>query len=133
MKSLRRINIRGAKYFITMVTLNREPLLLKNTTIFWNSWRDIRPEVWVILPDHIHIIIEPQDDAISSIIHNFKIRYSRRFRNLYRAGRVWQNRFWDHVIRDEMIGGLQDYLGNDLYERNWGVIDKPSIEGEFGE
>lgn len=77
-------------------------MLLKNIDLFWNSWKDPTPSVWVILPDHFHVIVEVGEADISEVIHNFKITYSRHFRDHYRAGRVWQNRFWDHYIRDEL-------------------------------
>ena len=38
-----------------------------------------------------------------SVARQFKLRFSARYRSLYgfKEGHLWQNRFWDHVIRDE--------------------------------
>lgn len=92
-------------------------------------------------------------------MHNFKITYSRRYRNKFSPGRVWQNRFWDHLIRNESDlnhhldyihynpvkhglthdpfgyphSTLSEFHAKGMYERNWGVIDKPEFAGEFGE
>lgn len=101
MKTLRRYNIADSVYFITMVTFNRNPILTNEKSLFWNCWENIDLDAWVILPDHTHLILSNDDLSISKIIHRFKTKYSRHFRDRFRPGRVWQNRFWDHVIRDE--------------------------------
>ncbi len=113
----------------------------------------------VVLPDHFHVIVRSRDVAISNIMHDFKIRYSKRFRDLYRDGRVWQNRFWDHVIRDQRDmnkhvdyihynpvrhgivddpfdyehSSLQRWFEEGYYPRNWGVQKEISFTGDFGE
>ena len=159
MKTLRRYHIDNTYYFITVVTHNRENILLNDISLFWQSWKDVKLESWVVLPNHFHAIIKIKDTNISDIIHNFKIIYSRRYRDKYKSGKVWQNRFWDHIIRnkDDMNKHL-DYIHynpvkhgliNDpflykhsslslhydkgVYERNWGVTKKIDIKGEYGE
>jgi len=69
--------------------------------MFWESWDRCRLGAWVVLPDHFHAILNVGDGALSDIMHRFKVRYSRRYRDANGSGRVWQNRFWDHMIRDE--------------------------------
>jgi putative transposase len=101
MKSLRRLDVRNTLYFVTVVTLNRQPVLADNINIFWQSWNEPPLGAWVILPDHFHAIIDIGDKSISDIIHDFKIRYSIRYRFLTGSGKIWQNRFWDHAIRNE--------------------------------
>ncbi|MCX6827195.1 MAG: hypothetical protein NTV06_08035 [candidate division Zixibacteria bacterium] len=100
MKSLRRYNLTGKKYFITAVTLKRAPILLENLSLFWSCWVDIKPEAWVILSNHFHIIIDVAGGNILRLMHNFKLRYSIHYRKSKGTGKVWQNRFWDHIIRD---------------------------------
>jgi putative transposase len=159
MKTLRRYNIRDAYYFITTVTFNREKILLQDIDLFWTCWNIPKPDAWVILPDHFHIIIKIDDSNISDVMHRFKITYSRRFRQKYGPGKVWQNRFWDHIIRnqDDMnrhldyihynpvkhsivkdpfkyeYSSLMAYYKAGYYERNWGVVKKLSFKGDFGE
>jgi len=159
MKSLRRYYIPGATYFLTLVTYKRQPLLLVDAGLFWECWPEPKPLAWVILPDHVHLLLSNDDSLISEMIHRFKITYSRRFRNMHRPGRVWQNRFWDHIIRDEddlrrhldyihynsvkhgMVADPFTYAHSSLstwrqagqYERQWGVNKLMSFEGNFGE
>ncbi len=158
MKSLRRQVIDNATYFVTVITYNREPLLVNNIDLFWKSWKNQILDAWVILPDHFHAILRPQSSSISDVMHRFKISYSRHIRDHVRSGCVWQNRFWEHVIRDQedlnnhldyihfnpvnhetvddpfdySHSSLGSYLEKGLYIRNWRVLD--SFEGSsFGE
>jgi putative transposase len=100
MKTLRRYNIENADYFITCVAFNRAPILLTDTTLFWLALKDVQPTAWVILPDHFHMVINCGKQGISDVMHHFKIAYSRAYRDRFGPGRLWQNRFWDHMIRD---------------------------------
>ncbi len=159
MKTLRRFNIKDSYYFITSVTHNRNNILTKDIDLFWDCWKQDVPEAWVILPDHFHVVIKIKDENISKIMHRFKITFSRRFRDKHNAGRVWQNRFWDHIIRDQedmnrhidyihfnpvkhgllndpfeyKYSSLMEYFSKGHYSRDWGVIDKPDLKGEYGE
>jgi putative transposase len=88
-------------YFITVVTYNREPVLTRDSELFWHSWGQQKLMAWAVLPEHFHAMLKPTNRTISQVIHRFKITYSRGLRDQYRSGRVWQNRFWDHVIRSQ--------------------------------
>lgn len=159
MKSLRRFYLKNRKYFITIVTYNRQSILLHDTSLFWKCWPIAMPEAWCILPNHCHLLIDIGSEDISKVIHGFKIKYSRLYRSRERAGRVWQNRFWDHIIRDDgdwrrhidyihynavkhglvddpfeyEHSSLKEYYNNCLYERNWGVNRGVECSGEYGE
>ena len=55
---------------------------------------------YVIMPDHIHgiIVIEKQTEkTLSNMIGCFKSRTT----NLIKQGKIWQERFWDRIIRGE--------------------------------
>jgi putative transposase len=101
MHTLRRIDIRNTLYFVTVVTNKRNRILLRDTEMFWSGWKDNKPLAWAIIPDHFHAIIGVGNRSISEIIHDFKIRYSFRYRLQFGTGRIWQNRFWEHIIRNE--------------------------------
>jgi len=159
MKTLRRFDLRNRQYFITVVTCNRERILLNDIDLFWHCWENAPPDVWVIMPDHFHAIIKVDKISISDVMHKFKKMYSRRFRNNYRKGRVWQNRFWDHAIRNQddlnrhidyihynpvkhgiildpfeyKHSSLNIYYDDDYYNRDWGIKEKLEFEGEYGE
>ncbi|TAL16442.1 transposase, partial [bacterium] len=55
---------------------------------------------WVILPDHLHCIwrLPEGDDDFSIRWQLIKTRFTRRARE---ERKVWQGRFWEHVIKDE--------------------------------
>ncbi|UCC81251.1 MAG: transposase [Candidatus Zixiibacteriota bacterium] len=159
MKTFRRFDLRNRYYFITVVTYNREKLMLNDIDLFWQCWVDAPPDAWVILPDHFHSIIKIDKISMSEIMHKFKITYSRRYRDKYRKGRVWQNRYWDHIIRNQddlnrhldyihynpvkhgivqdpfeyNHSSLTDYYKEGYYDRDWGVKDILEFDGDFGE
>ncbi|MEW5795042.1 MAG: transposase [Candidatus Zixiibacteriota bacterium] len=159
MKTLRRYIESGSVFFITCVTYDREPLLLELPSLFLESWPGVVPLAWVLMPQHFHALLDVNSTTVSMLMHSFKITYSRRFRDRVRAGWVWQNRFWDHVIRDQVdmnrhldyihynpvhhgqvkdpftypYSTLKSWSDRGFYTRDWGVIDKLEFEGEFGE
>ncbi len=83
------------------------------------------------------------------------MRYHKLMR--IRSGRVWQYRFWDHVIRDERdfeshfhyvhynpakhgyvrkpydwnYSSMKDYM--DIYDRDWAPVEKECENADFGE
>ena len=159
MKSMRRYHIHGASYsFVTVITYAREPLLLIEPELFFKCWSAPGLEAWVVLPDHFHVIVRLYGRTISDIMHSFKTKYSRRFRDKYRPGRVWQNRFWDHIIRDSddlhryldyihfnpvkhgLAASAADYgpssfhkfVRSGQYELGWGGLEDVEDEG-YGE
>lgn len=159
MKSFKRYNFKNTFYFLTAVTYNREKLLLEDPGLFWLCWSGLKLEAWVILPDHFYIIIYIADSDLSQIVHQFKIKYSRLYRQRYRPGRVWQNRFWDHVIRNQIdmnrhvdyihynpvkhglihdpflyeYSSLRNWYEKGYYQRDWGCKEELLFEGRFGE
>jgi putative transposase len=159
MKTLRRYNQASRDYFLTIVTYQREPRLLRNLGIFWESWKDVTPYAWVIMPDHLHVMLNSGQPRISDLVHRFKTKYSMRYRLNYGDGRVWQNRFWDHIIRDQNDmnrhldyvhynpvkhghvhsamtwehSSFRQFVQDGFYGEDWGQVDSPKFEGEFGE
>ena len=114
MSNYRRLYIDGGTYFFTLVTHNRKPLLcldnsllrLKSAFQYTNKKHPFTLKGLVILPDHLHCILElPQGD------HEFSIRWTmiKRFFsiaansdvNARREKQIWQKRYWKHWIRDE--------------------------------
>jgi REP element-mobilizing transposase RayT len=57
---------------------------------------------WVIMPNHVHLLITPSADP-SEIMRNLKGRTARQANLLLnRAGqRFWQEESYDHLIRNE--------------------------------
>ena len=165
MSNLRRYDPYGKPSFITNVTYNRRPILVDNIDLFWQAIENTKTKcpfeliAWAILPEHFHLIIAPSDTPISKIMHDFKLSFSAyyRKRRALAAGRIWQLRFWDHIIRDEKdFNRHLDYIHynpvkhvitkrpdgymhtsihkyREYYQPDWGVNEKIDFEGEFAE
>jgi REP-associated tyrosine transposase len=110
MSKLRRFYKDGDYVFITAVTYERKPLLIENCDLLLCAIDVVRERqpfeilAQVILPDHWHCIIHSSNEAsTSSIIQRIKMSFGAKYRQRYSqsSGRVWQRRYWDHIIRDE--------------------------------
>lgn len=120
MTDYRRLYLQNHPVFITIVTHNRNPILIKNINLLRKCFKlaktQYKFEIFasVILPDHIHLILNTQDDAkYSSIISLIKAQFSKNIDNLIikpelteskikkREKGIWQRRFYEHTIRDE--------------------------------
>ena len=97
--------------FLTIVTNNRNPILIENIELLNQSYQNITLNyefdliAYSILPDHIHCIIKPLNiEDYSKIVKSFKYSLTKNFNvglvnPTYK--KLWQNRFWKHTIRDE--------------------------------
>jgi putative transposase len=137
MTNIRRYFSPGHVYFLTHVTYARKPILVKHADILWLALTEIKRKfpfeiiAWCILPDHFHILVNPEKTEISAVMRKIKLSFSNRFR--ISAGlarnRVWQNRFWDHQIRDENdLNRHLDYIHHNPVKH--GLITAP-IEYEY--
>ena len=165
MTNIRRYYKKGQIYFITCVTYNRKRILIPDIDLFWESIQSTKSKLsfeiiaWVIIPDHFHMIIDPKEANLSDIIKRIKLSFSKKhkFEHKSVAGRIWQNRFWDHIIRDqEDLNKHIDYIHynpvkhslvkspfkydfsslneyKDFYNEDWGVKEIIEFDGEFGE
>src|SRR6266511_3228152 len=112
-KHLRRLEcvwIDSPIYFITTCTLGRRAMLVSNdiAAILVAEWRTAHDRHgwaigrYVIMPDHVHFFFRAELDAhrLSIFIQKWKEWTSKRMvRELKVAGRVWQEEFFDHVLR----------------------------------
>ena len=148
-------------------TFQRKKILVSSYSILWESINKMRTKhnidliAWVVMPDHFHMLIDPKESDVAAFIHDVKLSfgaYYRKEQNI-RSGRVWQNRFWDHVIRnqDDMnrhidyihynpvkhgytnnpndwkYSSFSEYKEKGYYQDDWGAKDEIIINGEFGE
>ncbi|MBP2024869.1 REP-associated tyrosine transposase [Peptoniphilus stercorisuis] len=105
-------------YFITIVTENREKYLseincknevilseigkeIENSILFINS-NQINVDKYIIMPNHIHIILilENSEKSIIEIIKNFKKFTSNNIKQNYNK-KLWQKSYFDKIIRSE--------------------------------
>ncbi len=121
MANYKRIFLDGYSYYITIVTYDRNPILIKNITLLRESFKYVKSlfsfeirEI-VVMPDHLHIIIDvPTAKEYPKIISSLKRYFSKHCDPKYyqhivqshsreSAGYkpIWQKRFYEHTIRDE--------------------------------
>jgi putative transposase len=110
--------------FITSVTKDRFPFLRADDDVklFIETARkveEIHPFnllAYVILPDHFHWLMRTVDleGNFSKILHSVKRNFSLNYKAAHQIEepiRLWQPRFWDHVIRSERDLSLHfDYI-----------------------
>ena len=103
----------GGTYFFTLVTHNRKPYFSDEgaVDILLKAIRETQKRkpfdliAYCILFDHLHLLISlPIDDrSFSQIIRNVKRITTKDIRELLGIPEliIWQDRFWEHTIRDE--------------------------------
>jgi len=110
MPKLRHIYIKEYPYVVTTVTLHREPIFKESLTagIVLDAILFGRRQQWyyllsfVIMPDHMHLIIIPRDRNISECMKSIKGFSARRINSvLDRKGSIWQNGFYDYILDNE--------------------------------
>ncbi len=98
-------------YFITTVIKDRRPIfkdelsceLILNIITYHRFRCNYNIKAFVIMPDHIHIIIQPKGkDDISDIMKKLKGSFSRYYNKINKtSGTIFQKGFYDNVIRTE--------------------------------
>ena len=112
MSHYRRAYVPGGCYFFTVVTWKRRPLLIQHLAhlrLAFSQVKKTRPfgiDGIVVLPDHLHCIwqLPPHDVDYSTRWKLIKQAFSKGVParlNHRDEKRIWQRRFWEHVIRDE--------------------------------
>jgi putative transposase len=167
MSNLRRYYNFGSIYFVTSVTYNREAIITKNIDLFYTALgragenHKFATIAWVVLPEHFHLVIETDGRNLSDIIKAIKQGFGLLYRQRMgiRKGRIWQLRFWDHVIRNQedlnrhidyihynpvkhrLVDAVYDYphssfnnfVNEGKYELDWGEKTEIDSSSEFGE
>ena len=65
------------------------------------------------MPDHIRFLISPQVDGISvlTFTYQFKGKTTNLSWDMGWQGRLWQPRFYDHIVRsDENLLAIAEYI-----------------------
>jgi putative transposase len=131
MPEYRRAYVPGGTFFFTLVTYQRQPLFEdpKNISRLRTAVATTKAEMpfeivgAVVLPDHLHFLwtLPPKDSAYSRRLTRLKTLFTwslrgrgvsleniSNSRRKHRESNVWQRRFWEHVITDEI--DLQNHL-----------------------
>ncbi len=107
--SQKRYYINGAIYFITTVTYDRYPyfqdeILCRFFIEDLYLCKDLKKfELYgySIIPDHVHLLIQPGNDfTISEIMRSLKTNFSRNINKIMPYKFKWQQSFHDHIIRN---------------------------------
>jgi putative transposase len=166
MRYRRAIAPRGT-YFFTVVTHQRQPFLThpQNVELLQEAFRYVKQQhpfdinAIVILPDYLHCLwtLPPGDANYSTRWRLIKSYFSHRFhsspmrvsasRQKKQEKAVWQRRFWEHCIKDEidfqrhfdyihfnpvkhgLVSAVKDWqyssfprcVSQGIYPPNWGV------------
>jgi hypothetical protein len=71
---------------------------------------------YVIMDDHVHVLVLPfEENSLEHILHSWKSFTAKRLRSFWRrSSPVWQDEYFDRVIRDEaeLIEKTRYILGN---------------------
>ncbi len=117
MSNYTRIFAQGHAYFITINTEKRRPILIENITVLRQAFKnskqyfDYNIDCICILPDHLHMIIYPQNENdYPSIIKSIKTYFSKNIKQTFNITQsqikkkelgIWQRRYYEHTIRNE--------------------------------
>jgi putative transposase len=64
--------------------------------------KDYRLLAWVVMPNHVHLLVEIWKTPQSKLVKDWKGFSARRINQvLGRRGQLWQDDYWDRYIRDE--------------------------------
>jgi len=182
MSNYRRANTKGGTYFFTVVTYRRQRFLcdekvrnaLRAGIKATQSTHPFTIDAWVLLPDHLHCLWTlPLDDADFGIRWAMIKRYVTKqcgpelkhdgwmspSKHKRKESTLWQRRFWEHQIRDEMDyerhmdylhynpvkHGLAEkvadwphstfhrYVRQGIYGMDWAGVTNGQEFGDFGE
>jgi len=171
MPDYRRYYQPNACIFITAVTDQRIPLFHQkdNINLFFETLNNVKEfysfelYAYVIMPDHFHWILNLDDgnENFSKIIHCFKRNFTLNYKkanNIQYPLTIWQKRFWDHIIRDEIdlrnhldyihwnpvkhkfvaqpsqyeFSSFEKFIENGFYPKEWGFDFEPQYYRIYG-
>lgn len=122
----------GGTFFFTVVTYRRRKLfydmnnrmILKKVIMEVQSTHPFNIDAWVLLPEHLHCIwtLPEGDMDFSKRWGLIKAKFSKALS--HPTTPVWQNRFWEHLIRDDR--DLQTHLDYIHYNPvKHGLVESP--------
>ncbi|NQT90388.1 MAG: transposase [Candidatus Omnitrophica bacterium] len=135
MSRLKHIHIEGYPYFVTTTT--KANIALFSDTKLADSLLDCiyygRENNWyhllsfVIMPEHLHLVIVPQERNISQIMKGIKGFLARRINaDNQNSGSVWQTGFYDYIIdTEEKLFTKIRYIEQNPGKRR--LVSKPAL------
>jgi len=116
-------------YFLTVCTHNRRCIFGNpgNLNVYGliaeeellqlkNRYEAIHVDKYVVMPNHIHMIVTVEDTKynpdIQQVIAQYKSGVSRKIHQISADMKIWQRSFHDHIIRNQ-----------NSYEQIWNYIE----------
>lgn len=99
----------GNVYVITTVVSGRRPVFLDpacagiaiDAIRVAEARRSTRTFAWVIMPDHVHWMLQLRSGTLAECMQRFKSRSARLINRVKGTpGSLWQAGYFDHAIRD---------------------------------
>ncbi len=110
-KKLKHINLEGYAYFVTTNIYHRQKIfsnspiadIVLSALFFLRDKGYYRLYSFVIMPEHLHLIILPQNKkTVSQIMHSLKSYTAKKINNLLgRSEKIWQAGFYERIIRNQ--------------------------------
>lgn len=113
--------IDGATYFVTWRLARNRPLLTASeredvcTALRFFDGVRYRLSAFVVMDDHVHVIVQPAADVpLERIIHSWKSYSAACLQSGPRQGPVWQREYLDRIVRDDadLLARIEYVLGN---------------------
>jgi putative transposase len=131
LRRLERIWVDWPIYFITTCTSKRRSILASKEVakILVDEWRNAHDRHgwaigrYVILPDHVHFFCSAELDArtLPTFMQAWKQWTSKRMaRELKFSGNIWQEEFFDHVLRS-----------SESYSQKWDYVKENPVRAGF--
>jgi REP element-mobilizing transposase RayT len=120
-----RVSLPNAAYIVTAVVAGRLPafrdfaagVLVAREVRALGKCGACEIVAWVLMPDHLHMIIVPQTAGLAALVQMLKGRTARAL-NLFagRGGRFWQRGFHDHALRadEDLVVAARYIVANPL-------------------
>lgn len=116
-----RVSLPEQIYNITTATISRKPIFRNHAAACaaarcFEDTRllvDARMLAWVLMPDHVHWLIQIGTDAdLAAVVDRLKSASARKAnRILVRTGQLWQRAYHDHALRtDEDMITVAHYI-----------------------
>ena len=150
--------------FLTLVTAQRQPWMASEEAKIqvqdaMSRVRDFHPYMHlahVLLDDHLHWIVAPAASThVPKLVGSFKRDLSLHRGPISAVGKLWQSRYYDHVVRDEADlrrhldyvhfnpvrhgyvsfasdytwSSLKAWIRRDYYSPDWGCEEPIGIHG----
>jgi REP element-mobilizing transposase RayT len=94
--------------------------------LLWGDVDRYRLLAWVVMPNHVHVLIETVcGHPVPGVVQGWKSVSARRMNAaLVRAGTMWQTDFYDRFVRDEAhYVAVVDYIENNPDKA--GLVQRP--------